>query len=356
MRVLYLLNYAGNGGTEAYVKTLIDHLTPQIEPYFIYSEPGALVEWMAQRKVPTIQIAMNSPFDRKAARAIAAQCKEWGVSVIHTHFLRENYIAMLAKSFCKGLKVINTYHILTPVSPAIKLCNRLIAHRQDAVIANCTAGRELLISTGVPAKKIHLIYNAVDPTLWEGGDGERIRRELEISDSAFLMLFAARLVAGKGHTFLMDAVEKMEGDVLLLLPGEGELDEQLHRYAAERGLENKVRFLGHRTDMKDLYAAADLTVCPSESETLSFLLLESLAAGTPVVATRVGGLTDIVTPETNCGLLVEYGDVPALTDALEHMRTHPEERKHFSDNGKQAIAQHFHIDALVSGVLSLYQN
>ena len=265
MKVLYLLNYAGNGGTEAYIKTLIDHLTPQVEPCFIYSEPGALLDWMARRGVPTVRIPMSSPFDLTAARAIAAQCKKWGVSVIHTHFLRENYIAMLAKSFCKGLKVINTYHILTPVSPVIRLCNRLIAHRQDAVIANCTAGRDLLISTGVPAKKIRLIYNAVDPVLWAGGDGSRIRRELGISESTFLMLFAARLVPGKGHTFLMDAVKNMTGDFLLLLPGEGELDADLRRYAADHGLSDRVRFLGHRTDMKDLYAAADLTVCPSES-------------------------------------------------------------------------------------------
>lgn len=356
MKVLYLLNYAGNGGTEAYVRTLIDHLSPQVEPYFIYSETGPLVDWMAQRGVPTTRIPMTSPFDLTAARAIAAQCKKWGVSVIHTHFLRENYIAMLAKSFCKGLRVINTYHILTPVSPVIRLCNRLISHRQDAVIANCTAGRDLLISTGVPAKKIRLIYNAVNPALWEGGDGAAVRRELGVHDSTFLMLFAARLVPGKGHIFLMDAVKNLTGDVLLLLPGEGELDAELRQYAAEHSLENRVRFLGHRTDMKDLYAAADLTVCPSESETLSFLLLESLAAGTPVVATRVGGLTDIVTPDTDCGVLVDYGNTPALTAALEFMRDHPEERHRFACNGKQAVSRLFHIDTLVSRVLDLYQN
>ena len=290
MKVLYLLNYAGNGGTEAYVKTLIDHLSPQVEPYFIYSEPGALLDWMAQREIPTMQIPKSSPFDWKAARAVAAQCKEWGITVIHTHFLRENYIAMLAKSFCRGLRVINTYHILTPVSASIKLCNRLMAHRQDAVIANCSAGRQMLIDTGVPAGKIHLIYNAVDPARWEGGDRTGLRRELGVREDTFLMLFAARLVPGKGHTFLLDAIKQMKGNFLLLLAGEGELDGELHQYVNEHGLNDCVRFLGHRTDMKDLYAAADLTVCPSESETLSFLLLESLAAGTPVVATRVGAV------------------------------------------------------------------
>lgn len=356
MKVLYLLNYAGNGGTEAYVKTLIDHLRAEVEPYFIYNETGPLVDWMAQRGVPTAQVTMRSPFDRTAAAEVAEYCKKWGISVIHTHFLRENYIAMLAKGMCKGLKVINTYHILTPVSPVIKICNRLISHRQDAMIANCSAGRDLLIQSGVPAKKIHLIYNAVDPAQWQGGDPAALRSELGLSDDTFLMLFAARLVPGKGHNFLLDAVSKMQGDFCLVIAGEGELDENIRQYAAELKLGDKVRFLGHRTDMANLYAAADVTVCPSESETLSFLLLESLATGTPVVATRVGGLTDIVTPETDCGMLVEYGDVSAMTAALEQLRTQPEERIRLAENGRRAVNRLFHIEKFTSDILALYRS
>ncbi len=355
MKVLHLLNYAGNGGTEGYVRTLIDYLHGPVEPYFIYNQPGPLVDWMAQRGIPMAQVAMGSPFDRKAAKEVAAHCANWGVSVIHTHFLRENYIAMLAKGMCKGLKVINTYHILVPVSPVIRLCNRLISHRQDAIVANCSAGRDLLIRNGVPAEKIHLIYNAVDPVQWTGGDPTALRRELSLSKKTFLMLFAARLVPGKGHRFLMEAVSRMEGDLCLVIAGEGELEDCIRQDAEQLNLADRVRFLGHRTDMVNLYAAADVTVCPSESETLSFLLLESLASGTPVVATRVGGLTDIVTPETDCGLLVEYGDVPAMTAALEALRTHPAERTRLAENGLQAINRLFHINKLTADILSLYQ-
>ena len=356
MKVLYLLNFAGNGGTEAYVKTLIRHLQPEVEPYFIYSEPGPLLDWMAERGVPTARVAMRSPFDFAAAKEVAAHCKRWGIQVIHTHFLRENYIAMLAKGRLKGVKVINTYHILTPVSSAIRLCNRLISHRQDAMVANCSAGRELLIESGVPAKKIHLIYNAVDPAHWSDGDPAALRQELGLSDRTFLILFAARLVPGKGHTFLLDAVKQMEGDFCLALAGEGELDESIRAYSQAQGLTDRVRFLGHRTDMKNLYAAADVTVCPSESETLSFLLLESLAAGTPVVATNVGGLTDIVTPETDCGLLVEYGDIPALAAALTTLQNDPGLRTRFAANGKCAVDRLFHIRKLTSDILALYRN
>ena len=89
---------------------------------------------------------------------------------------------------------------------------------------------------------------------------------------------------------------------------------------------------------------------------LIFLLLESLAAGTPVIATRVGGLTDIITPETNCGLLVDYGDVPALAAALEQLRYNPALRAQYAENGKKAVARLFHIDKLMSDILTLYEN
>lgn len=356
MKVLYLLNYAGNGGTEAYVKTLIQYLPPEVESHFIYSEPGPLLDWMNARGIPTAQVTMRSPFDLAAAKEVAAHCKQWGIQVIHTHFLRENYIAMLAKGRLRGVKVISTFHILTPVSLPIRLCNRLISRRQDAMVANCSAGRDLLIQNGVPAKKIRLIYNAVDPAHWAGGDRSALRRELGLDDRTFLMLFAARLVPGKGHTFLLDAVKQMEGDFCLALAGEGELGDSIRSYVAGLELGGRVRFLGHRTDMRALYAAADVTVCPSESETLSFLLLESLAAGTPVVATRVGGLTDIVTPETDCGLLVEYGDTAALSSALTALQNDPGLRARFAENGRHAVERQFHIGKITADILSLYRS
>jgi len=355
VKVLYLLNYAGSGGTEAYVQILVRHLGGAIEPHFIYNESGPLADWMRQNGVPTAQVPMRGPFDRAAARAVADWCGKWDIDVIHTHFLRENYIALLSKRRRPGLRVINTYHIITPVPAHIRLSNRLMARRQDAVIANCAAGRAELIRSGVPAGKIRLVYNAVDPALWQGGDRGKLRAELGLDDGTFLMLFAARLVAGKGHAFLLEALRALPGDWCLALAGAGELKADIRRRAEELGLTGRVCFLGHRTDMKDLYAAADVTVCPSESETLSFLLLESLAAGTPVVATRVGGLTDIVTPETDCGILVPYGDTAALAAALEGLRRDGAERARLGENGRRAVDKLFHIDKFKADILTLYR-
>jgi len=353
-KVLYLINYAGNGGTENFIKTVIECLGDEIEPHFIYNEPGALVEWMTGRGVPTSQIEMTSPFDFKAAKAVAAYCKKHAIDIIHTQFLRENYIAMLAKLFYPHIRAINSFHILTPVSSAIRLCNRLVSCLQDTVTSVCTPGVELLAANGVPKKKIKLLHNAVEPDYWCGGEGSTLRNELGVSENTFVMLYAARLAEGKGHEYLLKAVSKMQGDLCLVLAGDGEKEAELRALTQELGLDGYVRFLGFRNDMKNLYTGADVTVCPSESEALSFMILESLASGTPVVATRVGGNSDIITGEDDGGILVGYGDSEELAATLEKLRTDEALRYRISENGKARIRSEFHIDAFTAALSALY--
>ncbi len=356
-KVLYLLNFAGRGGSERYIRTLVEELSGrETEPYFAYNEPGPLLDWMKERGVPCRQLPMRGPYDMAAARALAALCREWGIEVIHTHFLRENCVALLSRLLYRRPRVIYTYHILTENSLPVRLSNRLLSPLQDTIIANCTAGREALAANGNPAGKIVLIPNAVDVPYWRSGDGAALRRELGIPAGVFTLLFAARLVPGKGHRFLLEALARLrERDFRLVLAGEGELREETEALCRSLGLEDKVLFPGFREDMPALYAAADATVCPSESETLSFLLLESLAAGTPVIATRAGGMTDIVTPEHDCGLMVDYGDTAALAGAVEKLMDDPPLRRRLGENARRTAEAEYDVRDAARKVLALYR-
>ena len=353
-RVLYLVNYAGNGGTENFIKTVIEQLGDEIEPHFMYNEPGALVDWMTARGVPISVLPMSSPFDFGAARKLASYCRENKIEIIHTQFLRENYIAMLSRLIYPRTRAINSFHILTPVASHIRMCNRLISCLQETVTSVCTPGVELLAANGVPKKKIKLLYNAVDSKYWAASSETSLREELGISDDTFVMLYASRLAEGKGHGFLIDAVGKMQGDICLVLAGDGTEEGKLHSFVKERCLEDKVRFLGFRSDLKNLYKSADVTVCPSESEALSYMILESLACGTPVVATRVGGNTDIISGEADGGILVEYGDSDAMVQALERVGTDKALRAQLAENGIKRIESTFDIEEFTKSVSALY--
>ncbi|MBQ7144452.1 MAG: glycosyltransferase [Oscillospiraceae bacterium] len=357
MNVLFLLNLAGQGGTERYIQTLVEKLDGrEISASFVCNEPGPLLDWMQARGVPCRQLTMTGPFDFRAAKELAAICRADGIDVIHTHFLREEYIALLAKRMVRGLRVVNTYHILTENGTAIRLCNRLLCPSLDAQIANCTAGRERLIQNGVPAGKIRLIPNAVDLAAFEGADGAAVRRELGIPAEDFMLLFAARFVEGKGHLILLDALrrlrERTARPVWAVLPGVGELLEPVKAAASDL---DRVLFPGYRSDMAGFYAAADVTVCPSESETLSLLLLESLASGTPVIASAVGGMLDIVTPEHDCGLSFPVGDAAALADAILRLMEDPALRSRFAAGAKKTARAEYGVDAVAREILKTYQ-
>ena len=201
MNVLYLLNHAGKAGTERYVETLVRHLGgKQVKPFFAYHEPGLLVERLEDLGVPCRAIELRSRFDLKAAKALAALCREWEIDLIHCHYLREHYIALLAKRYNKHIRVVYTNHFILPNDAVTRFTNRILDRRQDEMIAVCTMGREQLIKNGWSGERIQVIFNAVDPAEWAGDRSEStLRRELGIPEDRFVMLCASRFAEDKGH-------------------------------------------------------------------------------------------------------------------------------------------------------------
>ena len=359
MKVLHLLNHAGQGGTEQYIRTLIRSMEQEeVKSELAYHECGPLAQWAQESGIPIHRLEMNSPFDRAAVAALVRLCRERKIDVIHTHYLRENYIALQAKGKLPGLKVVYTYHILTENSMVQKVCNRIISLRQDAAVANCSAGAARLIQNGVPKRKVHLVYNAVDPELWRRNTST-LREELGVDEETFLFLFAARLVEGKGHAWLLDSVKELkdctERPFRLILAGDGPLREELEQRVERLELADTVTFLGFRSDMPNLYHGADLTLCPSESETLSLLLLESLVCGTPALATDVGGIPDILAPEHDCGAMVPYGDTRALVVAMADILADRDRLEHWGANGLRVIEEKFSVRTQCRNILALYQ-
>ena len=359
MKVLHLLNHAGQGGTEQYIRTLICAMKQEeVEVELACHEYGPLAQWAQENSLAVHRLEMNSPFDRTAVAALVTLCRERKIDVIHTHYLRENYIALQAKGKLPGLRVVYTYHILTENSMVQKVCNRILSLRQDVAVANCSAGAVRLAQNGVPKSKIRLVYNAVDPELWQENQST-LREELGLGEETFLFLFAARLVEGKGHQWLLDSVKELktctEQPFRLILAGAGPLEEQLKQHVEELGLADAVIFLGFRSDMPNLYHGVDLTLCPSESETLSLLLLESLACGTPALATNVGGIPDILSPEHDCGTMVPFGDTDALIGAMAEVMADRKKLQRWRENGPRVIKETFSIQSQCRQMLALYR-
>ena len=362
MKVLYLLNFAGKAGTERYVETLVKYLSADglVEPYFAYNEGGLLVERLEAMGVPCRRVEMRRRFDKKAARDLAALCAEWDIELVHCHYLREHYTALLAKKYYPRLRVVYTNHFVLANDFVTRLSNRFMDKKQDQMIAVCNKGREQLIANGWSGDRIQVIFNAVDMDAWAGDRSEStLRAELGLDEDRFVMLCASRFAGDKGHKYLIDSVKRLatitDVPFTLVLAGDGPLLEPAKAQVKELGLEDCVKFIGFRKDIKNLYKGSDLYVNSSQHEALSFLIIEAMAAGLPVIATDMGGNSDIVNDQAGCGLLVTYDDPDSMAGAMKRFLEDPAFTAQCRANALKTIEEKFEVHKMAKVTYGVYE-
>ena len=362
LKVVYLLNFAGKAGTERYVETLVNYLSADglVTPYFAYNEGGLLVERMQEMNVPCRRIEMRRRFDYRAARELAALCAEWDIDVVHCHYLREHYTALLAKKYNSKIRVVYTNHFVLANDAVTRFTNRRMDKVQDQMIAVCNRGREQLIANGWSGARIQVIFNAVDPQAWAGDrSASTLRAELGIPEDRFVMLCASRFAGDKGHRYLIDSVKRLTGltdrPFTLVLAGDGPLLEPSREQVKNLGLEDCVSFIGFRKDIKNLYHGADLYVNASQHEALSFLIIEAMAAGLPVIATDMGGNSDIVNDEAGCGALVVYDDPDSMASAMKRFLEDPAYLEQCRANARRTIEEKFEVHKMARATFGVYE-
>jgi glycosyltransferase involved in cell wall biosynthesis len=229
----------------------------------------------------------------------------------------------------------------------------------DLVLGVSDAEVDLMREAGLPVGDTRPVGNGVDWDEWDPPpDGAAFRTE--IGHDGPLVLFAGRLASNKGLPILVDAfadVADEHPDAVLALAGDdpGRGADLLAR-ARDRGVGDPVQVLGHLD--RDLYrsalAAADVLVLPSEYEALGIVLLEAMACSTPVVAARRGGMPEVVGDEA--GLVVPYGEVPGLAEAIAGVLADPGKGEKMGAAGRERVAHRFTWEAVVDRVEAAYRD
>ena len=359
MKILYLINYAGNAGTEKYVYNLIKtYEGKDTKCYFAYNVEGKLSNDIKALGIPMLKLNMRHPFDKKAAKILADYCRVNNIDVIHAQYPRENYIALLSRKYYSGTKVVYTCHLTLKTNFLWKITNKIMTRNNHKIISVCNNGKDLLVGNGVKADKIDVIYNGIFPHERTGAK-ENLRAELGIDDDTFVMTTLARYHIAKGLDYLTNSIEKLTGltdkKFVLLILGEGELWDKITALIHSKGLEKHILQLGYRTDAGEILKISDLYINSAKCyEALSFAILEAMDAGLPVIATNVGGNGDILSPENDCGILVEYGDCDQMAHAINTMMSDDELREKYSKNAIKAVDTVFNLDNLLEETYKRY--
>lgn len=274
-------------------------------------------------------------------RGIRALLRERRPDVVHTHGYRGDVIGgHVARR--EEHPVVSTVHGFTGggiKNRVYEILQRLSLRRFQAVVAvSRPLGRELE-AWGVGAERVHVVPNA-----WAGEPEllgrEEARRRLGLPGDAWVIGWVGRLDRLKGGDVLIRALPHLDGeDVQVSLVGEGPEREALRQMARELDIRHRVRLHGLHPNAAALYRAFDVFVLSSRSEGTPISLLEALYAEVPVVATRVGGVTDVVGPEE--ALLVPPEAPGALASALEEVRQQPERASERARRGHRRLEVEF---------------
>lgn len=224
------------------------------------------------------------------------------------------------------------------------------------VVVSDDLHRWLTSRVGIPERKVVKIANGVDIHRFAPGDGAAVRRELHVPDDAFVVGTVGRLEAVKNQTSLVQAFATLAAtrpEMFLVIAGEGRRRSALEDLARQTNIATRIRFLGERTDVPRVLQAMDVFVLPSVAEGMSNTLLEAMASGLPIVATRVGGSVEVVADGVN-GLLVESGSEALAAAILRYVSEQSVRRQH-GIASRRRVANLFSLGRMRSAYDGLYR-
>ncbi len=276
--------------------------------------------------------------------------------LLHVHSRRgaDTYGGLAARA--AGVPAVITRRVDNPERRSVA---RLKYRNYRAVIAISGRIRKLLIDDlGLSPDAVHLVPSAVDTLRFRpGADRARLLAALQLPPQSLLIGVIAQLIERKGHKVLLEALAPLlesQPGLKVLLFGQGPLAHRLERRIRRMGRAEQIRLMGFRHDLHELLPGMDLVVHPALTEGLGVALLEALASGVAVVASRVGGIVDLIEDGVH-GRLVPAGDPAALRQAVAELLADPTLRARMGAAGRQRVATMFSLEQMVAGNLKVYE-
>ena len=245
----------------------------------------------------------------------------------------------------------------------LRIYEKRLMKRSDALIAvSKYTVNELTELYGINENKIHVIYNGVDIQRFKPRPNKaELRQKFGLEEDKKIILFVGRLYHRKGLETLLRAVPpivKEYNNVRFVISGKGfkQKEKNLRKLAKELKIEEYVTFLGYVPDQKlpNLYAASDIFILPAIYENFPFAILEAQSTGLPVISTKVGGISELLSNNEN-GFLIEPRDQAQLTQRVLALLNDPQLAKEMGEHGRKLIEERFDWHFITTQVIALYQ-
>ncbi|MCK5843501.1 MAG: glycosyltransferase family 4 protein [Victivallales bacterium] len=378
------------GGASNVVRRLIEGGSGSFEFFLLTGPEGIAKDELSDleaiceiRVIPSLVRSISPIRDFRAYLELRREIRGLELDVVHTHTSKAGVLGRLAAHAERIPRIIHSTHgsIYEPGSeivgvPSVSMgkwfflnLERFAGKRSDFLTVLSERERKLCLSLGLESdSKIRVVPNGVDAARFAVAAAARAKARTEMGfDDQAVFLSVGRLSSEKGHSVLLEAFARFAasnpsgGNARLLIVGDGPEMVNLKQLAAkladiefdESAMEfGKVRFAGDCRDIRGFLAASDVFVLPSLYEGFGIVLLEAMAAGVPIIASRTGGVPEIVA-DGEGGLLVDPGDCDALAAAMLRLDSDRKLSASMSEAGKLTV-ERYSLDRMLSGYFDLY--
>lgn len=328
-------------------------------PSWVICRPGSPFEtYLRARDLPCLPIAMRNEGDFWAGRQIARAAGMRGVSILHLHSAHALAIGLWASLFNKELRLVGVRRVAMPIRKNRLSRYKYTTPRMTRLVAVSEAIRQVMIADGIAPERIATIHSGVDlQRRLRERPGDGFRRSVGLPEDHLVIGMVAALTVEKGYPTLLEAAAKVLRDhdkVTFCALGEGADREALLQRADALGLGDRFRFMGFRRDVGAFLHLFDVFAMASHLEGLGTSILDAQSVGLPVLASRVGGIPEIVEDGVS-GLLAEARNPDDFAAKLARLIEDPDLRNTLG-RGALASVKDFSIEKTVDRNIALYRD
>jgi len=354
-RILYVITELDVGGAEkalVALATRLNRAAHRPEAACLAGE-GPLAAALADEGVPVHFLRARGWWDARALWRLRRLIRK--ADIVHAFLYHANMAARLAAVGTRVAAVVCSARVAERSRPGRRRIECLTHRLVDAEVCVSAGVRDYMARGGFPRRKLVVIPNGVDAAEFAGRD-TAFKSTLGLAPDQPLVTTIGRLHEQKGMDAFVRAaasVRRARPECRFLIVGSGPLEGRLRAMAKGLGLGEALTFLGHCDDVPAVLRATDVFVLASLWEGMPNVVLEAMAAGAPVVATRVEGTEDLVEHGAT-GLLVMPRDLPSLVSAVLRLLDEPEAARRLADAAQARVREHFTLDAMVRRHEELY--
>ncbi len=319
IKVLHLETAREWRGGQQQIAYLVEGLQQwPVETLLVCPPEARIARFFKEKQLPLYTLPIKHGLDVKGARRIARLVREQSFTIVHAHSSHALSLGLLVKLFVPSVKLVASrrvdFSVKKPLIGALKYRNALV----DRIVCISQNIATVLEKDGVPKEKLVVIHSGIDPQRFRTSSQNQLRKTLQIPEDHLVVGTVAALVGHKDYPNLLQAAKlvlEKQPKVTFLAIGSGNDLPALEALKEQLSLDDRFRFLGFRSDLQDFYRLFDVFVLASRKEGLGTSVLDALACGVTVVATRAGGIPEMVQDHEN-GLLVPPENPEALAQAL----------------------------------------